>query len=490
VNDNLEKSLAQRAVRGSMWMFGCKLVHRGLGLLRTFIMARILSPDDLGLFGIALLAFNLVENFSVTGVSSVLVQKKEDIRGYLDSAWMINVFRALLLFGLLYFGATPIAIFFGRSEVKELIKAIAFIQLFLGAENICSVYFQKEMLFNKLFYLKVSSILTNLIVSVTLALTLKSVWALVYGTLAGALVKSIVSYLLHPYRPKLSFNVAKIKELLAVGKWFFGSSILVFLITEGDDAVVGKLLGAAALGLYQMAYLLSSLPATEISNFVATVTFPAYSKLQGDIARLRSAYFKVLQLVTFLCFPISGLIFLLAPDFTQLLLGEKWMSMVPALQILTLWGLIRCVEAATIQIFYATGKPSMATKILFVELLLIVILIYPLTAKWGIVGTSWTIVAAAVIPNLSALGLGLKILRGRICDLGKILLLPIVNTFLMIAVIHLLKSYWPGNIMLIFSILIGLIVYLSAAEFFKLFLNYDIWYVLRVARKEMSSEII
>ena len=247
----MEQSLAQLAVRGSMWMLGYKLVHRGLGLLRTFILARILSPDDFGLFGIAVLAFNLVENFSVTGISSVLVQKKEDIKGYLDSAWMVNVMRSLLLFGFLYFGATPIAIFFGRPEVKELIKAIAFIQLFLGAENICTLYFQKEMLFDKLFYLKLSSIITNLIVSVVMALTLKNVWALVYGTLAGAFVKSVVSYFLHPYRPKLQFDPAKIKELLTIGKWFFGSSILVFLITEGDDAVVGKLLGAAALGLYQ-----------------------------------------------------------------------------------------------------------------------------------------------------------------------------------------------------------------------------------------------
>jgi len=119
VNANLEQSIAQQAVKGSMWMFGCKIIHRGLGLLRTFILARILSPDDFGLFGIAVLAFNLVENFSVTGVSSVLVQKREDIKGYLDSAWMVNVMRSLILFGLLYFGATPIAIFLEGQKLKN-----------------------------------------------------------------------------------------------------------------------------------------------------------------------------------------------------------------------------------------------------------------------------------------------------------------------------------------------------------------------------------
>ena len=95
-----------------------------------------------------------------------------------------------------------------------------------------------------------------------------------------------------------------------------------------------------------------------------------------------------------------------------------------------------------------------------------------------------------MIPNLSALCLALKVLQGRVFSLGKILLLPIVNTLLMVAVIQLLKSYWSGNIMLILNVLMGLIVYLSAAELFKLFLNYDIWYVLRVVRKGLSSERI
>ena len=79
MNDNLEKSIAQRAVRGSLWMFGGKIIHRGLGLLRIFILARLLSPDDFGLFGLALLTLNLVDNFSVTGITNALIQKRENV---------------------------------------------------------------------------------------------------------------------------------------------------------------------------------------------------------------------------------------------------------------------------------------------------------------------------------------------------------------------------------------------------------------------------
>src|SRR4030042_3395557 len=92
-----------------------------------------------------------------------------------------------------------------------------------------------------------------------------------------------------------------------------------------------------------MAYRISNMPATEITHVVSQVTFPAYSKIQEDVPRLREAYLRVLQLTTFLSFPLAGLIFILAPDFTKIFLGEKWMPMVPAMMVLVLWGTIRSI---------------------------------------------------------------------------------------------------------------------------------------------------
>jgi O-antigen/teichoic acid export membrane protein len=99
------------------------------------------------------------------------------------------------------------------------------------------------------------------------------------------------------------------------------------------------------------------------------VTFPAYSKLQDDMSKLREAYLKVLQVTAFLSFPIAGLIFVLAPGFTKIFLGEKWMPMVPAMMVLVLWGLIRSIGATTGPLFQSIGKPEMATKLQFIQLI-------------------------------------------------------------------------------------------------------------------------
>jgi len=485
--DQEGESLGHRAVKGGMWMFLLKVVHRGLGFLRTIILARLLCPGDFGLFGIAVLMINFLENFSATGINAALVQKKESIKDYLDSAWTVNLVRSLVLFAILYFGASPVAYFFKSPEALDVIRVLAVLQLINGVENIGTLYFQKEIHFDKLFYLKFSGMIVNVVVSITMAFILKSVWALVYGALSGAFVKTLMSYVLHPYRPRLRFDLEKIKELLSFGKWLFGSSILVFLITEGDDAFVGKILGVTALGFYQMAYLLSNAPATEISNFVAQITFPVYSKMQDNLPRLREAYFRVLQLVAFLSFPISGLIFFLAPDFTRLFLGGKWMPMVPAMQVLSLWGLIRAIGTTTTQIFYAVGRPDLSTKVKFSQLLLIVVSIYPLTARWGILGTSLAIVAATLIPNLAACYLTMKIIGGSMHDLSKMLLLPLTNTLIVLATIVISRIWWKSGATFFVHIFLGLLVYVCVTNVFNHFFDYDMWFVLRRVRKEIKG---
>ncbi|GAI54637.1 unnamed protein product, partial [marine sediment metagenome] len=196
-----------------------------------------------------------------------------------------------------------------------------------GFVNIGVLYFQKELEFNKQFIYRASGTLADFVVAVAAVLILKSVWALVFGLLAGNFVRLIVSYLVHPYRPHFKLDLAKTKELFGFGKWILGSSILVFLITQGDDIFVGKLLGITFLGFYQMAYRISNAPATEITHVISQVTFPAYSKLQDNLPGLREGYLKTLQLTAFISIPLAGGIFILAPEFTTIFLGDKWMPM-------------------------------------------------------------------------------------------------------------------------------------------------------------------
>lgn len=389
------ENLSQRAAKSSFWVFSLRVVQQLFNFARMIILARILSPNDFGLMGIALLSMATLITFSEMGINQALIQKKHDIKPYLDSAWTVLILRYFILFVILYLIAPYAAVFFDKSEAKPIIQVIGLSLIFQAFTNIGIIHFQKELEFHKQFMYQLSGTLTDFVVSIVAVLILGNVWALIFGLLAKNVAMLITSYLIHPYRPHLSFDFRKVNELLGFGKWILRSSILVFLLTQGDNIVVGKILGLTSLGFYQMAYQISNMPATEISNVLSSVTFPLYSKLQDEIPKLKQAFLKVLQLTTFLSFPIAGLIFVTAPDFTMIFLGEKWMPIVPAMQVLVWWGVIRGIVGSMSPVFLSLGRPKVVTKLQTVQTVLLFILIYPFTVHWGIYGTSLAVFFSA-----------------------------------------------------------------------------------------------
>jgi lipopolysaccharide exporter len=459
---NHRDTLSNRVVISGFWVFALRIVNRGFSLIRLIILARILAPHDFGLMGIALLTLATLETFSQTGFQAALIQKKEDIKSHLDAAWTVLILRGFILFAILYLIAPYAAIFFNVPEAKSIIQVIGLSLLLQGFTNIGVIYFHKELEFNKEFIYQFAGTLADFIVAVSAVLILRNVWALVLGSLAGNAAGFIVSYLIHPYRPHLSSDFGKAKELFGFGKWILGANILIFLITQGDDIFVGKLLGATALGFYQLAYRISNMPSSETSRVISKVTFPAYSKLQNDLPKLREAYLKVLQVTAFLSFLIAGLILVLAPDFTRIFLGEKWMPMVPAMMALCIFGVTRSIGATMGPILYSVGRPKIQTKLSSIQLIAMAVIIYPLTIQWGILGTS----LAVVIPNILVLILitreAKNIIEFSYKDFFMSIIAPLIAVFIMFFAIFLKQSLLPSgsNILNFFMLaVLGSIIY-------------------------------
>lgn len=474
-------SLSKKAVRGGFWVFALSAIARALGLLRTVILARVLSPDDFGLMGVALLSMSALETFSQTGFSQALVQKQEDTDEYLDTAWTIQVIRGFVLASILFLGAPLVGQFFGEPAATMLVRVLGLSELLKGLTNIGVVYFSKQLDFQKQFIYQISGILADLAVAIPIALVLRSVWALAFGLLAGNLVRCVASYIIDPYRPRLQFNEGQVRELFGFGKWILGSSILVFLITQGDDVFVGKLLGTTMLGFYQMAYKISNMPATEITHVISQVTFPAYSKLQDNISKLGEAYLKVLQLTAFLSFPIAGLIFALAPDFTQIFLGEKWMPMVPAMQVLVLAGLVRSIAATTGPIFQAVGRPKIDTRWQVVRLFAIALPIYPCITRWGIFGVSIVVFLSMFVSNIGFSFSAVRIVKCGFKNFGKVVVFPLISGTALVLSIFALKTHIDTAGILNFILLasVGTLIYFIMIYIFDKHLDYNVRQFLR-----------
>jgi len=419
-------TLPQRVARGTAWVLALRMTDNLLGLIRLIILARILAPQDFGLMGMAMLALAVLESFSQLGFQAALVQKKEKAETYLHTAWTIVVIRGTVLFLLLFLLAPPAAVFFKSPAIKTIIQAVALSYLFQAFTNIGVTFLQKELEFNKQFLYQISGTIAGFVVGVLAAVLLRSVWALVVGYLAGNLTRCLVSYAVHPFRPRLHLDRGQARELFGFGRWVLGSTFLMFLITQGDDLFVGKFLGAAMLAFYQMAYRLSNLPATEITRVISEVTFPAYSKLQEDSRQLQKAYLKVLQVTAFFSVPLAGIVVLQASELTRLFLGTKWLPQVPAMQLLAVWGLIRSIGGTTGPLFYGLGKPQFLTRLQLLQLILLAALIYPLTTPLGILGTSLAVVVAALVPNAISGILAAKMVEARPRQFLRLLFFPLL----------------------------------------------------------------
>ncbi|UCG54656.1 MAG: oligosaccharide flippase family protein, partial [Dehalococcoidia bacterium] len=216
-------------------------------------------------------------------------------------------------------------------------------------------------------------------------------------------------------------------------------------------------------------------PATEITHVISQVTFPAYSKLQDDPTKLKDAYLKVLQLTAFLSFPLAAGIIVLAPDFTQIFLGPKWMSAVPLIQVLALAGLARSLAATSGYLFYALGKTKIDTVLQIIRLIIMLALIYPMSLFMGLMGVAMAVLISILIVNVGFNAMAIKITKCSLRQFIKIIIIPFINGVLTAIIILLLKNYLgPGFIKFIALLLIGTSLYLLISLILEKLLNYEI----------------
>lgn len=419
-------TLSQRVAKGGFWIFGLRMTRRTLDFLRTVILARFLAPNDFGLMGIAILTLQTLEAFSQTGYQSALIQKKGEIKDYVNVAWTLLVLRGISLFLIILVSAPFVSLFFNSPDSKLIIQVLGLSFLIQGLTNPGIVYFQKELDFKKQYVYEISGIVFEFILSIILVFVFKNVWALVIGKVSGEIARLIASYALADHKLILRFNLSKAKELHHFGKWLSGSNILVFIATQGDSILVGKLLGAFSLGFYKLASTIANLPTTEITHVASQVAFPAYSKLQDDSERLKRAYLKTLYLTVILSFVIATSISILMSDFVKIFLGSKWLPIVSITQVLVVSGLIRSIAAVTGPLFQAVGKPQIDTFSQIIRLSVFLLCIYPLMVKFEMMGVAIAVLLSIIVTCIAMHYIALKIICAKVSELLSIFLPPLV----------------------------------------------------------------
>ena len=385
------------AVRGISWMALLRGSMRGMTLVKVIILARILTPSQFGVYGIALLVLGFLEILTETGINVVLIQEEGKTDKYISTAWIVSIFRGILISLIILALAPFIATFFDSPKAFNLIRFASLIPLVRGFINPSIVKFQKELQFNKEFWFRSPLFLIDAIFAILLGILTRSEYSLIWGMLAAAVMEVTVSFFIVKPTPKIEFEIEKVKRVIGRGKWITFAGIFEYFFQHLDDIVVGKLLGTAPLGLYQQAYRVSTLPISEVGEVFNKVTFPTYTKISEDKERLKKAFLKVTSIISLLVIPFGLFLFFFAKEVVLILLGDKWLEAAGALKVLAAFGIIKAISNSAYSLFLSVKRQEIITLITLVGILGLAIPLVPLINKFGIVGAGYATIIGALV---------------------------------------------------------------------------------------------
>jgi lipopolysaccharide exporter len=402
------------AIRGVSWMSLLQLLTRFISIAKFAIIARILTPSDLGLFGIVVLVVGISEIFSEFGVQPFLIQYKKNINNYADSVWVVQLIRGSILFLLILLIAFPVSVFF-RSYSLVLLVTIGALNPFIkGFENVYVVNFQKELYFKKEFIYRFLSVVADFFVSVILILKTHSVIGLVLGMLSASIIGVLYSWLILNEKPGLKFNFIKIKKIFHYGKWINLNSILYYVTNQLDSIIIGRLLGTSSLGFYQVSQKFSFTPMQELADIFGKVSFPVYAKISEDLLRLKKAY---IQLIIFLCiieFFIVLFLFIFTKEIILLFLGSKWIITEGLFRIFLIYGFIASMIGTSGSLFLSVGRQDILTKVSFARILILIPLLLFLVGNMGSIGAVYALIFSLLLLSPIYALLNYLLLNGKI----------------------------------------------------------------------------
>lgn len=456
-----EGTVKQKFLRSGIWLGLGSIVLRSMELVRSVILARLLLPEVFGLMGILHLLRQGIQNFTQMSFGDAIIYRDTKIDECVNTAWILSILRGLLLFVLLYFLSPLIASFYGEDILDTAIKVLALVFIFDGSSNTYLILYRKNLEFKKIAILNMATNFIGIVIVITLAYYLRSVWALLFGTLFSSFTKMLLSYYITEKKPSIAFDKKLAWEMFHYSKYLTGAGILVFLVTRLDDGLVGKLLGMRELGYYINAYFFANLPATHITAILGPLIFPSYAYYTKHQEKMNQLFLRVLHVVSSVTIPASFGILALSDEIATVLLGEIWEPMVPPLKILVFFGLFHAIGACTGPLFKAIGKPKIIFWIMFWKLILILLIIYPLTVEYGILGAAIAVTIPMTLEQFYLWALVKRFTGIKIMTLFSRLIKPVVLSIVMYSMIMLLKTVLPLTSipLFFFYVLFGILVY-------------------------------
>lgn len=399
MSDTRTQDLGTVAARAVAWNYLSYAVGKTLVLVSMSILARLLTPADFGIVGMATIVIAHLAVLQNLGLGPAVIQRQDDVEDAAQTVYVVNLVLGACFTGLTILVAPLVASFFDEALVTPLLRVLAFSFVLEAMSSMHLILLQKELEFRKKLIPDLGRAFVQGAVAVGAAATGFGVWALVWGQLAGIITQVLLAWAVVPWRPTYRFHRSLIRPLSRFGVPLVATDIQYAIWSNLDYIVVGRLLGDAALGVYTLAYRLPELLVQSVWRVLAKAIFPVFSKIQHDADALRAGFLATIRYTQIVIVPLCIGMFLTADVAVAFLFGDQWEAAVPVLRVMAIFSLIGSIGVNIGDVYKAIGRPDILAKLSAMELGLMLPAL-AVGARHGIVGVAWAHAAVASVDTV------------------------------------------------------------------------------------------
>ncbi|MCH2556036.1 MAG: lipopolysaccharide biosynthesis protein [Alcanivorax sp.] len=379
-----------------IWNFLEQLARRGMGIIITIILAKLLTPEDFGLISMMAIFLALGQSLMDSGFTQALIRKKNAKEEDYNTAFYSNIGLGVVSYALLYICAPAISAFYNEPNLEILIRVSSIAILINSFQVVQIADLSRKLDFKTQLKATFPAVLLSGVIAVLLAKEGFGVWALVIQMLMAALFQTLFLWILNKWLPGLSFSFTSLKEMYSFGYKLFLSGALETVFKNIYVVIIAKVFSAHTAGLYFFAERMKELITGQIINSIQKVSYPALSKQQDDLVKLKSDYRKVIRVTVFAYFPSVAILAALAKPLYTLMLPEKWHHAHFYFQLLCIAALLLPLHSINLNILRVLGRSDLLLGLQIFKKALLALTLW-IGIRFGILGVLWAQIINSVI---------------------------------------------------------------------------------------------
>ncbi len=402
--DSIERRMRATLGRAIGWQSLATMFVQVIQSVTTLAMAAVVLPKDFAIWVIASSLFNTQYLLAGLGLGQALIYYKHDPereRDAVDGAFLSTA--ALGVAGALVFlvGAPLFTLIFhqgfSRSDVVRVTQIMSVAFLCTTLANVPTALIERTLLFRRRALPEIAGALMYAGLVWMLFKRGLGVWSLVYARAAQTAFLAVVFWWLAPIRPRFPPHIRwdVINKLLHYGKFLSAAAVTGYIVSNFDNLAVGRFAGATALGAYGLAYAVTNLVPTFLTQTVGKVSFPLYTSIRGDERAMRHAFAIALHYIAVTMVPATVALLTIAPGALIGIFGVKWAPAAAIIPVLAVYGVARATNAASSTLLAAAGRPDVGLWLNGPNIAVTGLLLWPL-ARFGAPGIALAFTAGQV----------------------------------------------------------------------------------------------